>query len=51
MMSLKLRHLRIIELNGKIVVNREIQGKDLECSGRAVFEGILVERLRRNIKI
>lgn len=39
MMSLKLRHLRIIELNGKIVLNREIQGKDLECSGRAVFEG------------
>lgn len=40
-MSLKLRHLRIIELDGKIVMNREIQGKDLEGSGRALFEGIV----------
>lgn len=39
MTSLKLRHLRIIGLSGKIVVNREIQGKDREGSGRALFEG------------
>ena len=39
MMSLKLWHLRIIELNGKIVVNREIQGKEREGSGRVLFEG------------
>jgi len=36
---LKLRHLRIIKLNGKTVVNREIQGKGLVGSSRAVFEG------------
>ena len=39
MTSFKLRHLLIIELNGKIVVNREIQGKDREGSGRALFGG------------
>ena len=38
MMSFKLRHLRSIELVDKITLNTEIQGKDLEESGRAVFE-------------
>ena len=50
MMSLKRRHLRIIELTGKTVVNREIQGKDLEGSGRTVFEDTVLAFYRKTEK-
>lgn len=55
MMSFKLRYLRSIELGGKITLNTEMQGKDLEESGRAVFKvdvsAFQWRKLKSNIKI